>query len=426
MKNFINKISFVLVLAMILTYVRPIAVTSGAGLPSLRYSSKVIYVGGDITGKYTDNCWIPSQNTSGYVISYKVTEGADIINVTKNGKVTVTGTKIGKAAVTVNYTKSGEEDITAKLTVYVRRNATDVKLTDVSQADLKAAFEVGDELTLKAAKSFVGKSYRTGNYGIDNYRSLVSDQLEIISSNPNIISVDGFKIKAVSAGTATIKVIARQYSTGEETGIQSVTYTVVVSGGKDDVNQEASAKILIAYFTRADNVTYNNNVDAVSRASLNLSNGDLIGNNGILAEFIREEVGGDLFSIQTAELYPLIYEENVDVALNQQTADERPALSTQLDNLNDYDIIFLGYPNWWGDMPMPMYTFLEEYDFTGKTIIPFGSHRGSGFSDTINTIASMCPDATVIKEGFTVWGENMEQYREELSEWIERLDYLFQ
>ena len=88
----------------------------------------------------------------------------------------------------------------------------------------------------------------------------------------------------------------------------------------------------------------------------------------------------------------------------------------------EYDVIFLGYPNWWGDMPMPVYTFLESHDFTGKTIIPFGSHRGSGFSSTIGTISDLCPFATVITDGFTVYGENMESHRADVTRWLSKLN----
>lgn len=181
-------------------------------------------------------------------------------------------------------------------------------------------------------------------------------------------------------------------------------------------------RILIAYFTRANNVQYDNSVDAVSRASLVVRDGELVGNNGIIAQYIQEEVGGDLFSIERAEPYPLDYDENVAEANDEQDQDARPALKNRLENLSDYDIIFLGTPNWWGDMPMPMYTFLDEYDFSGKTIVPFNTHRGSGFRSLIESIAEAEPNAEVIRDGFSVYGEDLEEQRQAVKDWIDGLN----
>ena len=167
---------------------------------------------------------------------------------------------------------------------------------------------------------------------------------------------------------------------------------------------------------------YDNSVDAVSRASLVVRDGELVGNNGIIAQYIQEEVSGDLFSIERAEPYPLDYDENVAEANGEQDQDARPALKNRLENLSDYDIIFLGTPNWWGDMPMPMYTFLDEYDFSGKTIVPFNTHRGSGFRSLIESIAEAEPNAEVIRDGFSVYGENLEEQRQAVKDWIDGLN----
>ncbi len=105
-----------------------------------------------------------------------------------------------------------------------------------------------------------------------------------------------------------------------------------------------------------------------------------------LANMIAEETGGDLFSIQTSVDYPADINDVIDYAAEEQDTNARPELTTHIENLEDYDTIFVGYPNWWYDMPMVMYSFFDEYDFSRKTIIPFNSHNGSRFSDTINTI----------------------------------------
>lgn len=110
-----------------------------------------------------------------------------------------------------------------------------------------------------------------------------------------------------------------------------------------------------------------------------------------MAMTIQEAIGGELFRIETKEKYPLEHETLVNQAKEEQNEEVRPELATHIENVEQYDMIFLGYPNWWGDMPQPLYTFLEEYDFSGKTIIPFNSHGGSGFSNTIEEIKSYSP-----------------------------------
>lgn len=98
--------------------------------------------------------------------------------------------------------------------------------------------------------------------------------------------------------------------------------------------------------------------------------------------------------------------------------DARPELATQIENLDAYDTIFLGYPNWNSDLPMPLYTFLEEYDFSGKTIIPFITHGGSGFSRTIQTIADMQPDAEVVEDGLSISRNGVPDAQGDVTDWI--------
>lgn len=150
---------------------------------------------------------------------------------------------------------------------------------------------------------------------------------------------------------------------------------------------------------------------------------NLYGNTQYLAELIQERTGGELFSIETAEAYPGLHDPLVDQAADEQSADARPELSTRIENLDNYDVIFLGFPNWWADLPMPLYTFLEEYDFSGKTIIPFNSHGGSRFSGTIETIQRMQPNADVITDGYTVSRNDVGGAETSLNEWLSGLGY---
>lgn len=191
--------------------------------------------------------------------------------------------------------------------------------------------------------------------------------------------------------------------------------------GQTEDGQQASgqgSRILIAYFTAAEN----SGVDAVSSASYSEVNGEDKGRMQALAEMIQEETGGDLFSIRTDVVYPADGGELIDYAAQEQDEDARPELTSHIENLDDYDVIFVGYPNWWGDMPQALYSFFDEYDFSGKTIVPFNSHNGSRFSNTISTIAELEPDATVIEDGFTVNERDVPDAASDIAEWVSGLD----
>ena len=164
---------------------------------------------------------------------------------------------------------------------------------------------------------------------------------------------------------------------------------------------QVQSNILIAYFTMPEDVD-TTGVDAVAGASIVVSDGRVMGNVEYMASIIQQTVGGDLFRIETVQQYPLDHDPLVDQAAAEQDADARPELATHIENPDQYDVIFLGYPNWWGDMPQALYTFLEEYDFSGKTIIPFCPHGGSGFSRTEEAIANLQPNATVREDGLTI------------------------
>lgn len=156
-------------------------------------------------------------------------------------------------------------------------------------------------------------------------------------------------------------------------------------------------KILVAYF---------------SHTGENYGVGNITeGNTHIIAKMIGEQTGATLFEIVSQKNYPTSYNACVDVAKKEKSAKARPAIKSDIP-LEDYDIIFLGYPNWWGDMPMPVYTFIEGHDWTGKTVIPFCTHEGSGLSATEKYIANACTGATVLK-GLAVRGTTAQASRPE-------------
>lgn len=187
--------------------------------------------------------------------------------------------------------------------------------------------------------------------------------------------------------------------------------------------KNSDAKILIAYFSRVGNTDFPDDVDAIASASLLRKDGELYGNTQYIATLIQQQTGGELFLIQTEERYPVDYDET-DRQGQQENRDRvRPTLASHVENMDDYDIIFLGFPNWYYDMPMAVYTFLEEYDLTGKTIIPFVTSGGSGFSNSIEEIQKLQPNADVVTDGYkTSHSSAGEVSTEDVAEWINGLE----
>ena len=165
----------------------------------------------------------------------------------------------------------------------------------------------------------------------------------------------------------------------------------------------AQGDTLAVYFSRVGNTEFPEDIDAVSSATLSLSGEQFKGNAQLMAEWMAEEAQADLFEIQTENPYPVDYRETTDVAKQEQNADARPALKSQIDGFDGYSTVYLVFPNWWGDLPMPLYTFFDEYDFSGKTLYVSITHEGSSFSRTVDTIQSLEPEAEVI-QGLSIRG----------------------
>lgn len=166
-----------------------------------------------------------------------------------------------------------------------------------------------------------------------------------------------------------------------------------------------------------------------SRADENYSVGSInVGNTAKVAQIIQDITGGDLVEITTVENYPTDYDEMTERAKREMQEKKRPAITLKGDEsaIESADTIYLGYPIWWGDMPMPVYSFLEAHDLNSKTIMPFCTHEGSGISDTPATLASLFPTATVTK-GLAIKGstaQNDEAFsRKRVSAWIDSLQH---
>ena len=169
-------------------------------------------------------------------------------------------------------------------------------------------------------------------------------------------------------------------------------------------------KVLVAFFSRAGE---NYNVGYIEK-----------GNTQIIAEMIAEETDGKLFHIETVTPYPADYTECIDVAKKELNSQARPAIKGDA-RVEDYDIIFLGYPNWWGDVPMAVYTFIEKHNWQGKTVIPFCTHEGSGLGGTENKLGKACTGAAFIK-GLAIQGNvaqnRQAQARQDVTNWLGKLN----
>jgi flavodoxin len=159
-----------------------------------------------------------------------------------------------------------------------------------------------------------------------------------------------------------------------------------------------------------------------SRSGENYFGGELKniekGNTEVIAEYIQEFTGADLFKVEPLNEYPADYMKCIDVAKKENADDARPEIKETLDNVDDYDRIFIGFPNWWGTLPMPMFTQLEQLDFSSKTVKPFVTHEGSGFGSALKDLDRLCEGAE-IKKGLSIPGANVYDAKDTVEVWIE-------
>lgn len=141
------------------------------------------------------------------------------------------------------------------------------------------------------------------------------------------------------------------------------------------------------------------------------------GNTQQLAEIIAQETGADLFEIATVTPYTDDYDTLLDIAQQEQGEEARPELNARVEDWDSYDTIFLGYPNWWSDAPMAVYTFLESYDFTGKTLIPFNASASGGFGRSLSGIEESAAGATML-EGLDLTEDELADAQNQVTTWL--------
>ena len=176
---------------------------------------------------------------------------------------------------------------------------------------------------------------------------------------------------------------------------------------------------LIVYFAVADN----SEVDVASSASVVEYDGAAMGKISALAKMIADKTDADVISLDVDSVYPQDIMAVLDYAQDEQDRDHRPVILNPIENFEQYDTVFVGYPLWWYDLPMVTYSLFDDYDFSGKTIIPFCTHNGSRFSGTIGTIEDLEPDAIVIREGFTVSEWDILEAADDVNAWLEGLGW---
>lgn len=205
----------------------------------------------------------------------------------------------------------------------------------------------------------------------------------------------------------------------EEAALQNTDNAQKGEGLESD-NASGESGVLIAYFSVPEDVDISG-VDAVAGASIVVHDGEKLGNTEYVAGLIQETIGGDLFRIETVEPYPLDHDPLVDQAAAEQDENARPQLASHIENFDQYETILLGFPNWWGDLPMPLYSFLEEYDFGGKTVIPFVTHGGSRASRTIETISELEPEARIYDGALVVSRKDVADSAKTVTDWAKDL-----
>ena len=182
--------------------------------------------------------------------------------------------------------------------------------------------------------------------------------------------------------------------------------------------QEGSGGILVAYFSWADNAVLDEEVDAVASPSV-LSPGNV----EQLAGWVQEETGGDLFSIQVADPYPSDWDVCLERANSERGEDARPELVAAVENLDGYDTVFLGYPNWWYGVPMALLTFLEQNDLSGKEVYLFCSHGTGGLAQSVEIIAEAAPGAILSDNIFDCYEEEAPSSQEAIQAWVRELGF---
>ena len=201
---------------------------------------------------------------------------------------------------------------------------------------------------------------------------------------------------------------------------------IVVGLGISEVTAVSDAEI------QANNILNKNNTDSkilvayFSRTGENYNVGNVeVGNTAMVASYIKDYLKADSFEIIPVNKYPDKYQECLDQATKEKNENARPEIQNKITNFDQYDTIIVGYPIWWGDLPMIMHTFFESYDFNGKKVIPFNTHEGSGDAGTYSTVQKDLPKANVTTDGLALDGKTArsDDGKQKTIDWLKGLGY---
>lgn len=197
------------------------------------------------------------------------------------------------------------------------------------------------------------------------------------------------------------------------------TGTTPSNGTEDSENMSSNstAKNLVVYFSMPE-TTEPENMSREEELSTVVIDGEVLGNTQYVAYIIAENTGADIFRIEPVTPYPLDHSELENIAQKEQSDNSRPEIAGTVEDIDQYDTIFLGFPNWYYDMPMIMYSFLDQYNLAGKAVVPFVTSGGSGFSDAISTIKDMEPDADVVTDGLSISRNVVQDSESDIIEWL--------
>ena len=207
-------------------------------------------------------------------------------------------------------------------------------------------------------------------------------------------------------------------SADTESGQAEASQESVQTSESAKPSRAEASRVLVTYFTWADNTENPEGVDEMASPSVHAP-----GHVAQLASWIQERTGGDSFSIRVTEPYSSDWDECLDRANQEKAEGTRPKLVETVENMDDYDVIFLGYPNWWYSCPMALISFLEEQDFSGKQVYLFCSHGTGGLANSVEDITEVIPDADLSDNVFDVYEEDASSSRDEVESWLQELGY---
>lgn len=226
------------------------------------------------------------------------------------------------------------------------------------------------------------------------------------SGSESSVSVSGQETPA-SGSTEDAESDTDTAETAEETA---------AAGDTEESSQDS--RILVAYYSWADNAILAEDVDAVASPSVIPP-----GNVQQLAGWVQEATGGDLFSIQVTDPYPSDWDACLERANQERGNDARPELAANVENMDQYDVVFLGYPNWWYGVPMALLSFLEQNDLSGKEVYLFCSHGTGGLANSVSLITEAAPGAVISDNIFDCYEEDASSSQENIQNWVAELGY---